>query len=123
MTKGILPKGIIKNYNVIIKGELLWPTNWFWCRRYKEIRTLTAGWGEDYATGCLLDYDYIKNLYRLIAVSLSRQKQLDVNPKAIQQIQFVGQLKKLDINSNVTDAGDAQSVSVLTILKKLKKRG
>ena len=70
-----------------------------------------------------MDYDYIKNLYRLITVSLSRQKQLDVNPKAIQQIQFFGQLKKLDINSNVTDAGDAQSVSVLTILKKLKKRG
>ena len=39
-------------------------------KRYEEIRKLTTGQGEDYATGCLLDYDYIKNHYRLIAVDL-----------------------------------------------------
>ena len=60
-------------------------------KRYKEIRKLTTGQGEDYTTGCLLDYDYIKNHYRLIAVDLSRQKELDADPKAIQQIKFVGQ--------------------------------
>ena len=38
----------------------------------------------------MLDYDYIKNHYRLIAVDLSRQKELDADPKAIQQIEFVG---------------------------------
>ena len=43
-------------------------------KRYKEIRKLTRGQGEDYATGCLLDYDYIKKHYMLIAVDLSRQK-------------------------------------------------
>ena len=47
---------------------------------------------------CLLqinssDYDYIKNHYRLIAVDLSRQKELDADPKAIEQIEFVRQLK------------------------------
>ena len=36
---------------------------------------------------------YIKNNYRLIAVDLSRQKELDVDPKAIEQIEFVGKLK------------------------------
>ena len=36
----------------------------------------------------------MKNYYRLIAANLSRQKELDANPKAIQQIEFVGQLKK-----------------------------
>ena len=36
---------------------------------------------------------YIKNHYRLIAVDLSRQKELDVDPKAIEQIEFVGKLK------------------------------
>ena len=61
---------------------------------YDEIRKLTTGQGEDYTTGCLLDYDYIKNHYRLIAVDLSRQKELDADPKAIQQIEFIGQLKK-----------------------------
>ena len=40
----------------------------------EKIRKLTAGQGEDYTTGCLLDYVYIKNHYRLIAVDLSRQK-------------------------------------------------
>ena len=52
--------------------------------------------GEDYTTGCLLDYEYIKNHYRLIAVDLSRQKEvdaLDADPKSIQQIKFAGKLK------------------------------
>ena len=35
----------------------------------------------------------IKNHYILIAVNLSRQKELDADPKAIQQIEFVGQSK------------------------------
>ena len=48
---------------------------------------------EDYTTECLLEYEYIKNYYRLIALDLSRQKELDTDPKAIQQIEFVGQLK------------------------------
>ena len=42
----------------------------------------------------IMDYDYIKNHYRLIAVDVSRQKELDVDPKTIQQIEFFGQLKK-----------------------------
>ena len=63
-------------------------------KRYKEIRKLTTGQGEDYTTGCLLDYDYIKSKYKLIAVDLSRQNKLDVDPKVIQQIEVVEQLKK-----------------------------
>ena len=34
-------------------------------------------------TGCLLDHEYVKNHYRLIVVNLSRQKELDPDPKAI----------------------------------------
>ena len=52
-------------------------------KRYEEITKLTTGQGEDYTTGCLLDYEYIKNHYRLIAIDLSRQKELDADPKAI----------------------------------------
>ena len=59
---------------------------------------------------------YIKNHYRLIAVDLSRQKELDADPKAIQQIEFVGQLKNPD------DAVVAnESMFVLTILEKIKE--
>ena len=69
-------------------------------KQYEEIRELTTGQGEDYTTGYLLDYDYVKNHYSLIAVDLSRQKELDADPKVIQQIEFVGQLKKLDAGDN-----------------------
>ena len=44
----------------------------------------------------MLGYDYIKNHYNLIAVDLSRQKESDADPKAIQQIEFVGPLKNVD---------------------------
>ena len=48
---------------------------------YEKIRKLTTGQGEDYTTECLLDYEYVKNHYRLVAVDLCRKKELDVNPK------------------------------------------
>ena len=64
------------------------------------------GQGEDYTTGCLLDYDYIKNHYILIAIDSSRQKEKDFDPNAIQQIKFVGRLKKLDANYNAIDKAD-----------------
>ena len=91
-------------------------------KRYEEIRKLATRQGDDYTTGCLLDYDYIKNHYRLIAGDLSRQKELDADSKAIQEIEFVGQLRKLDANDNAIDvAGNDQSLFVLTILKKNKE--
>ena len=40
------------------------------------------GKGEDYTTGSLLDYDYFKKNYKLVAVDLSKQKELDVDPGA-----------------------------------------
>ena len=53
-------------------------------KQYEKIRILSTGQDEDYTTVFLLDYEYINNDYRLIAVDLSRQKELDANPKAIQ---------------------------------------
>ena len=46
------------------------------------------GKGEDYTTGSLLDYSYFKEHYKLVAVDLSKQKELDADPRAIQQIEF-----------------------------------
>ena len=46
------------------------------------------GKGEDYTTGSLLDYNYFKEYYKLVAVDLSKQKELDVDPRAIQEIEF-----------------------------------
>ena len=58
-------------------------------KQYEEIRKLTTGKGEDCIVECLLDYDYIKNHYRLIAVGLSGERELDPDPKGIQPIEFV----------------------------------
>ena len=52
---------------------------------------------------------------------MSRQKELDADPKAIQQIEFLGQLKRLDDNGTATDAVNDQSMFVLTILEKIKE--
>ena len=60
-------------------------------KRYEKTK-LTTGQSEDYTTECLLNYEYIKNHYRLIAVDLSRQNELDADPKVIQGIEFVRQL-------------------------------
>ena len=58
--KHYLPRGIIKNYNVIVNGKNLYdqPIDFDikWC---EEIRKLTTGQGEAYTAECLLDYDYI----------------------------------------------------------------
>ena len=64
-------------------------------KTFEQIRRLTTE-GEDYTTGCLLDYDYIKNHYRLTAVDLSR---------------ICWTIKKLDADDNVTDeTGKDQSM-------------
>ena len=61
-------------------------------KNYDEIRKIAVGRGNDYTTGCLLDYQYILRHYQLIAVDLSKQKELDVDPRAIQQIEFYAML-------------------------------
>ena len=61
---------------------------------YENIRKIVTGWGDDYTTGCLLDYIYFKKYYKMIAVDLSKQQALDVDPKSIQQINFTANLDR-----------------------------
>ena len=61
---------------------------------YDNIRKIAAGYGDDYTTGCLLDYPYFIEAYKMIAVDLSKQKALDFDPKAIQQINFTPNLDR-----------------------------
>ena len=56
-----------------------------------------------------------------IAVDLSRKKELDADPNAVQEKEFVGQLNNLDDDNNAADVGDNQSMSVLIILEKIKQ--
>ena len=61
---------------------------------YENIRNIATGQGDDYTTGCLLDYVYFKNYYKMIAVNLSKQEVLDTDPKVIQQINFTANLER-----------------------------
>ena len=61
---------------------------------YENITKIATGQGDDYTTGCLLDYPYFKDSYKITAVDLSKQQELDADPRAIQQINFTENLDK-----------------------------
>ena len=56
--------------------------------KYRELKKVMIGKGEDYTTGSLLDYNYFNKHYKSVAVDLSKQKELDADLRAIQQIEF-----------------------------------
>ena len=93
-TKYFLPRVNITNYNVLIDGR-----NFYdqlindMIKQYNKIRKIATGQGDDYTTGCLLDYQYFKDRYNLIAIDLSKQKKLDADSRVIQQIELYGMLK------------------------------
>ena len=57
-------------------------------KTYENIRIIATGKGDDYTTGCLLDYPYFKENYKMIAIDLNRKNELNADPRAIQQINF-----------------------------------
>ena len=63
-------------------------------KTYENIRRIAAGQGDDYTTGCLLDYSYFKEHYKMIVKDLSKQQVLDADPRAIQQINFTANLDR-----------------------------
>ena len=90
-----LPKVEIKDYIVMIDGRNFFdkPINSM-NKTYENIRKIATGKGDDYTTGCLLDYPYFKENYKMIAIDLSRQNELDADPRAIQQINFTANLDR-----------------------------
>ena len=90
-----LPTVEIKDYNIMINGG-----NFFDQPiknnkvTYENIGKIVIGQGDDYTTGCLLDYSYFADTYKMIAVDLSKQQALDADPRAIQQINFTANLDR-----------------------------
>ena len=85
----------IKDYNVMIVRKNLFDQSVKNDKvTYENIRKITTGQGDDYRTGCLLDYACFKKYYKMIAVDLSKQQALDADPKAIQQINFTENLDR-----------------------------
>ena len=82
-----LPTAEIKDYNIVINGE-----NFFDQPiknnkvTYDNIRKIATAQGDDSTTGCLLDYPYFTDTYKMILVDLSKQQALDADPRAILQI-------------------------------------
>ena len=83
-------------------------------KQYDEIRRIAAGQGDDYTTGCLLDYQYFKDDYKLIAIDLSRQNELHADSRAIEKIEFYGVLKN---NSQMCTILEKSKESVLQFSK------
>ena len=59
---------------------------------YDNIWKIATGQGNDYITGCLLDYPIFKEHYKMTATDLSKEQTLNADPKAIQQINFAGNM-------------------------------
>ena len=90
-----LPKVEMKDYNILIDGKNFFdqPIN-SELKTYENIRKIATGQWGDYTTGCLLDYSYFKENYKMIAIDLSKQQVLDADPRAIQQINFTANLDR-----------------------------
>ena len=87
--KYYLPRVDLNKYNVIIDGRNFYdnPIESD-IEKYKELKIVMIGKGEDYTIGSLLGFNYFKKHYKLVAADLSKQKELDADPRALQQIEF-----------------------------------
>ena len=61
-------------------------------RTYDNIKKIQVDQDDDYSTVCLLEYNYFKDYYKVIAMGLSKQQALETDPKAIQKINVTGKL-------------------------------
>ena len=86
-----LPKVMVKDYNVIIDKLALFDLP---IKTEEEAyeKIIDISRNNEYTTGNLLDYDYFKKYYKLIAIDLSKQQVLQENEDLIQQINFIGRL-------------------------------
>ena len=87
-----LPKVMIKDYNVIIDKLAFFDLPIKTDEAYEKIIDISRN--NEYTTGNLLDYDYFKKYYKLIAIDLSKQQALQENEDLIQQINFIGRLEE-----------------------------
>ena len=100
--KYFLPRVKIDKYNIEIDGRNFYdqPINDS-IKQYDPVRKISTGQGDYYTTCCLLDYSYFGKNYRLIAADLSKQKALDADSRAIQQIIFTGKIKATVTNARI----------------------
>ena len=88
-----MPTVEITDYSIMIDGKNFFdvPINDSF-RKYTNLRDVLIGSGDDYTVGSLLDFKYFRDNYKIIAFDLSKQKVLDAYPRAVQQINFKGNI-------------------------------
>ena len=88
-----LPRVMVKDFNVII-DQLAFFDLPIKTEGEAHEKIIDISRNNEYATGNLLDYDYFKKHYKLIAINLSKQQVLQENEDLIQQINFIGKLEE-----------------------------
>ena len=63
-------------------------------KTYENIRKAAISHGDNYTTGCLLDYAYFKENYKMIPIDLIRQQELDSDPRSIEPINFTANIDR-----------------------------
>ena len=113
--KYLLPAIKIESYNIEIDERNFYgqPINDL-RKQYDQVKKVSTGQGDDYTTGCLLDFAYFEKKYRLIAADLSKQKALDADSRAIQQTIFTG---KASANVMVYYILEQSNETILQFLK------
>ena len=88
--KYYVPSVELKNFNVIVDGKPFFELP---VRNMEETyqKTIDMGYNDDYTIGNLMDFDYFKEHYKLIAIDLSKHKELESDN--VQQINFIGSLE------------------------------
>ena len=117
--KYYLPRIDLEKYNVIIDGRNFYdnPIESD-VEKYRELKKVMIGKGEDYTTGSLLDFNYFDKHYKLVAVDLSKQKELDADPRTIQQIEFK---YMLGTNSTISWVLEKSKETILEFYKRTVK--
>ena len=103
LKKYFLARVKIENYNIKIDGRNFYdqPINDS-IKQNDEVKKVSAGQGDDYTAGCLLEFAYFEtNNDRLIAADLSKQKSSEADSRAIQIIIFTGKIKATVANTQV----------------------
>ena len=88
-----LPNVMVKDYNVI-NDDLAFFDLPIKTEEEAFEKIIDISRNNEYTTGNLLDYDYFKKYYKLIAIDLSKQQVLQENEDLIQQINFIGKLEE-----------------------------
>ena len=116
-----LPKLEIKNYSIKIDGRNVFdkPINNS-IKTYESIRKIATGQGDDYATGCLLEYPYFEENYEMIAIDLSKQQAPDADPRSIKQISFTANLDRAENTRMLFITEEAKETILVFLQGKVK---